>query len=151
MNTLNSIDRELIQLLEKDASQTSAALARQLSVSPATVRRRLKRLTQSGVLRITALVDPDKMGTPIIAIIAMNLMRDKLESATQLLASKPEIKFLSTTTGRFDIMICTWFHSTKELTNFVQKDLAQLPGLKDTETFICLQVIKGRYIPYVGV
>lgn len=150
MNIFDSTDQELVQLLEKDALQTSEALARQLCVSPATVRRRLKRLKQSGVLRIAAFVDSYKMGVPVIAIIAMNVMRDKLELAVQSLISKPEVKFLSTTTGRFDIMTCTWFHSTEELTHFVQKDLAEVPGLKDTETFICLQVSKGRYIAHAG-
>jgi len=151
MNILDSLDQELVRLLEKDALQTSEALARQLCVSSATVRRRLKRLKQSGVLHITALVDPNKMGVPVIAIIAMNIMHDKLELTSQLLSSKPEVRFLSTTTGRFDIIACAWFHSTEELTNFLQKDLAEVPGLKDTETFICLQVSKGRYIPHAGV
>ena len=126
-------------------------LARQLHLSSATVRRRLKVLKQSGVIRITALVDPEKMGVPVITIMAMNVMRDKLESAVQLLASKPEIRFLSSTTGRFDIITCAWFHSTEELTRFVQQDLAKVPGLQDSETFICLQVSKGRYIPHAGV
>ena len=151
MNKLTPIDQELIRLLEKDALQTSEVLARQLHLSSATVRRRLKVLKQSGVIRITALVDPEKMGVPVIAIIAMNVMRDKLESAVQLLASKPEIRFLSSTTGRFDIITCAWFHSTEELTHFVQQDLAKVPGLQDSETFICLQVSKGRYIPHAGV
>lgn len=151
MSTYDQIDQELIQLLEKDASQSSEALAGQLCVSPATVRRRLKRLKQSGVLRIMALVDPDKIGLPVIAIIAINVMRDKIESAVQLLVSQPEIRFLSTTTGRFDIMTCAWFHSTEELSRFILKDLGKVPGLKGTETFICLQVNKGLYIPHVGV
>ncbi len=151
MNILDSLDKELVQLLEKDALQTSEALARQLCVSPATVRRRLKRLKQSGVLRIAAFVDPNKMGVPVIAIIAMNVMRDKLELAVPLLISKPEVRFLSTTTGRFDIVTCAWFHSTEELTHFVQKDLAEVPGLTDTETFICLQVSKGLYMPHTGI
>ena len=151
MNMLDSLDLKLVQLLEQNASQTSYALARQLCVSPATVRRRLKRLKQSGALRIAAFVDPNKMGMPVHVMIAMNVMHDKLELAMQLLISKPEVRFLSTTTGRFDIMACAWFNSIEDLTQFLQKNLAEVPGLKDTETFICLQVSKGRYIAHTGV
>ena len=143
---INSLDDQLIQLLQTDASQSSEVLARQLHVSPATVRRRKKQLTRSGALRTVALVDPEKMGFPLVAAVALDVARDQLESAVQILSRRPEITWLSTTTGRFDILSLARFRSTSELANFVQRELAAIQGLRATETFICLEVSKGRYI-----
>jgi len=142
----DSIDEKLIQLLERDARQSSEVLAKQLKVSPATVRRRIKKLIQSGVLRIVALVDPQKVGFPLIAIIAFDIAHEKLESVIQMLADRPEVKYVSTTTGRFDVLIQARFRSTEELSDFVQKELPNVEGIRDSETFVCLQVKKGRYI-----
>ena len=58
----DDIDRQLIRLLEKDARQSSEQLAKKLAVSSTTVRRRLRRLIQQGVLRIVAVVEPKKAG-----------------------------------------------------------------------------------------
>jgi len=146
MAILDSIDQELLQLLEQDARQKSEALAKQLGVSPTTVRRRIRDLIQSGVLRIVALVDPVEAGFPLISIIAFDVANENLESALQILTSRPEIKWLSTTTGRFDVLALARFRSTDELSNFVHKELADIEGLKDSETFVCLQVGKGRYM-----
>jgi len=106
---LDSLDEKLIQLLAKDAQQTSKVLATQLNVNPTTVRRRLKKLIRSGVVRIASLADPNKVGLPLITVIAFDVARHGLESAVQMLASQPEVKWVSTTTGRFDSW--SWQHS----------------------------------------
>ena len=143
---LDSLDEKLIQLLAKDAQQTSKVLATQLNVNPTTVRRRLKKLIRSGVVRIASLADPNKVGLPLITVIAFDVARHGLESAVQMLASQPEVKWVSTTTGRFDILVMAAFRTTDELTDFVQGRLAKMEGLRDTETIICLQVSKGRFM-----
>ena len=143
---IDSLDEKLIQLLEMDARQSSEAVAKQLKVSPATVRRRIKKLIQRGVLRIVALVDPQKVGFPLIAIIAFDIAHEKADSVIQILADRPEVKYASTTTGRFDIMTLVRFRSTEELSNFVHKELSNIEGIRDSETFVCLRVKKGHYI-----
>ena len=140
------LDESLVQLLEKDAAQSSEALAKQLNVSAVTVRRRVRRLIQSGVLRIVAVVDPNKVGFPLTAVIAFDVAHDKLDSVTQLLASRPEVQWVSTTTGRFDVLVLVRFRSTNELSDFIQRELVDIEGVRDSETFICLDTKKGHYI-----
>lgn len=146
MCATNSLDKKLAKLLGENGRLGSEALAESLGVSPTTIRRRIRKLTQSGVMRILAVVDPEKAGFPLIGVIAFNIVHEKLESALEVLAGRPEIKWVSTTTGRFDILALGCFHSTGELSDFVGKEMASIEGLKDSETFICLQVKKGRYI-----
>ena len=143
---MNSFDERLIQLLGKDAQQTSEALAKQLNVSAATVRRRLKRLIENGVIRIMASADAKKLGFPLTAIIAFNVAHDNINSAMQTLSSQPEVKWISTTTGRFDVLAMVLFRSTDELSEFIHTQVAKIDGIRDSETFICLHVKKGKYV-----
>ena len=143
---LDNIDKQLIQMLQKDARQSSASLAKKLKVSPATIRRRMRKLLQSNVLRIVAAVDPTKIGFPLSALIAFDVAHEELNSAMKMLAGRPEVKWVSSATGRFDILALAWFQSTDELSDFMQKELAQLKGIRDSETFVCLHVEKGRYM-----
>ncbi len=147
MHILDSTNEKLIQLLGQDAQQSSETLAKQLNLSAATVRRRLRRLTRSGLLRIVGVVNPADVGLAVAAIIAMDIVPDKLASAMKQLAKQPEIKWLSTTTGRFDIIALARFRSSNELSDFVGNKLTQIEGVKDSETFICLDVQKGPYVP----
>ena len=144
MTVLDSIDEQIVQLLGVDARQSSDSIAKHLKVSPATVRRRIRRLIKEGVIRIAALVDDSKAGFPLTAIIAFHVAHENLEQTMEMLASRPEVEWVSTTTGRFDVLALSRFRSTDELASFVQRELADIEGIKDSETFICLQVKKGR-------
>ena len=144
--SLDALDEKIINVLKENARQSSEKLAKKLNVSPTTVRRRLKKLSRTGAVRMVALVDPSKAGISLLTIIAFDVAQDGVDSTLQLLSEQPEIKWISTTTGRFDIVVEAAFRNTNELSDFLQKKLSGLKGLKDTETFVCLDVKKGRYI-----
>ncbi len=142
MVKVDSLDERLIKLLQKDARRSSDVLAKQLKVSPATVRRRMRRLIQDGTMRIAAIVDPAKIGLLLAAMIALDVEHDKLDSVVAQLFERPEVGWLSTTTGRFDIMALARFPSTEGLSKFIQKEIAEIEGIRDSETFVCLNINK---------
>jgi len=145
MADLDSTDEQLVRLLGKDARQSSEALAKQLKVSSATVRRRLRKLIRGHLLRIVGIVDPADFGFPVVAMIAFHVTHDKLESAVDKLASRPEVRWVSMTTGRFDIIVLARFRSNADLSKFLTKQLPEIDGLRDSETFTCLDVKKGQH------
>ena len=149
MSIIDSIDEQLVRLLAQDARQNSEALAKQLKLSAATVRRRLRKLIRSGLLHIIGVIDPTEFGFSIAAMIALDVDHNNIEQVVETLAAHSEIGWISTTTGRFDIIALARFHSTDSLSDFSMKVLAHIEGLKDSETFICLNVNKGRFAPLV--
>lgn len=146
MLTKDSPDKQLILLLGKNARQSSEALAKQLGVSSATVRRKTKKLIKSGVLRIVAVADPAKVGLPLAVVISLHVDPENSRAVVDLLSSRSEIKWVSTTTGRFDIMAFGRFASTDKLSDFVQNDLPKVEGVRSSETFVCLHMEKGQYM-----
>lgn len=142
----DSVDVRIAKLLGQDGSQSSEVIARQLNISSATVRRRLKNLILCKLLRIVGVVNPYHFGLPVHALIALHVAYDKLESVTDFLAKRPEIHWVSTTTGQFDIMAAVMLSSTSSLSDFLKNQLAKVEGIRDSETFICLEVKKGRMV-----
>ncbi len=142
----DDVDKHLVELLQKDARQSSGALAKKLAVSATTVRRRLRKLIKEGVLRVVAVVDPKKVGLPLITFITFDVAHDKVEAVMARLAKREDVIWVSSTTGRFDVLAVARFASTDELSDFLQKQLPSIEGIRDSETFICLSVKKGRYI-----
>jgi len=136
---MDLVDQQLVSFLKEDAQQSSNVLAKKLHVSPATVRRRIKKLSQNGVVRIKAVVDYNKMGLNLAALFGFDVAHDKLDATMRALAGLPEVLWLSTTTGRYDIIAFARFTSTNELSNFLQREMASIDGVKESETFLCLQ------------
>ncbi len=71
---LDELDRRILNTLQTDASHTNAELAELVHVSPPTCLRRVKQLTDSGVIeRQVAIVDPAKVGARLSAIVEITL------------------------------------------------------------------------------
>ncbi|MGJ9418582.1 Lrp/AsnC family transcriptional regulator [Massilia sp. CMS3.1] len=82
--TLDDLDRRILNALQTDASQTNTELAEQVHVSPPTCLRRVKQLTENGVIsRQVAIVDPDKVGARLTAIVEITLDVQAAERMTQ--------------------------------------------------------------------
>lgn len=72
--TLDDLDRRILNTLQVDASHTNAELAELVHVSQPTCLRRVKQLTESGVIeRQVAIVSPDKVGARLTAIVEISL------------------------------------------------------------------------------
>ncbi len=70
----DDLDRRILNALQADASQTNNELAVSVHASPPTCLRRVKRLTDLGVIeRQVALVAPDKVGAALTAIVEITL------------------------------------------------------------------------------
>ena len=142
---IDLLDEELIKLLAKNGRESTEVLAKKLKVTPSTIRRRVNELIKSETIRIVAVVDPKKAGYPLAAVIAYDVEHDKLDSAMKLLANLPEVTWVSSTTGRFDIISVQRFASTDDLNDFINKVMSQIEGLRDSEAFVCLHQGKPLY------
>ncbi len=145
MVKIDALNEQIITLLERDARQSSDILAKKLGRSPATIRRRIRNLIKSDAIRIKAVVNDQTIAPAVAAVIAFDAVPDKLELVMETLSKLPEVTWVSSCTGRFDIIALARFRSNDELTEFVQGQLLRLEGIRNTETFLCLQQKKTAF------
>ena len=86
--SLDAIDRQLLAILQRDASYSNQALAEQVHTSPPTCLRRVKRLRDAGLIeRQIAILNPEKMaatlGHGLTAIVEITLDRQDAQSLDQ--------------------------------------------------------------------
>jgi Lrp/AsnC family leucine-responsive transcriptional regulator len=92
---LDELDRRILAVLQADASHTNAQLAELVHVSPPTCLRRVKQLTDNGVIeRQVAIVAPEKVGVRLTAIVEIMLDVQAAERMTEfekLVANEPAV------------------------------------------------------------
>jgi len=77
---LDPTDRRLLELLQTDAARSNQDLAAAAHTSPATALRRVRRLQEAGVIeRQVALLNPDRLGQGLSAIVELTLDRQGAE------------------------------------------------------------------------
>ena len=143
---LDELDRAILRILQEDGRTSYSEIARRLSVPESTVRLRVKRLVERGVIRkFAALINPFKAGYSIVAFIAVDVEPSKIKEAAEKLKELPEVDVLGIATGAHDILMQVTVKDLKELENFLIEKLGRIEGIKSTETSILTSVKKWGY------
>ena len=139
---VNEIDRAIIRLLQGSARISYAELSRATGIPESTVRRRMDRLRQCGVIEFAMLADPAKLGYDLRVMIGLKVELRHLQEVAATLRDLNEVTFAAILTGNFDIMIQVVVRSQVELVAFVTERLATVDGILSTETFVMPYIIK---------
>lgn len=93
---LDATDIRLLELLQADASLSNVELAERAHTSPATALRRVRRLVESGVVeRRVALLDPQRLGAGLSAVVEITLDRqgaEHLEAFERRAVAEPAVQ-----------------------------------------------------------
>ena len=142
---MDDLDRKLIELLQVNGRASNAGIAREVGVSEGTVRRRLRRLIQEEIVRVVGVPDPQKMGLNTVALVGIQVDPDKMDSVAAKLAQLSEVQYVSLTTGSYDIFIWVAMASSEELGRFLRQKVGVTAGIRRTETFVHLAIVKKGY------
>jgi Lrp/AsnC family transcriptional regulator, leucine-responsive regulatory protein len=116
---LNEVDLRLLTELQADADRTNLELARLVGLSPAATLHRVRRLKESGVIRvITAQLDPAAAGFPLQMYVAATLGRHDLRTTRLFedhLRSVPQIIAADNVTGEMDYLLTVVARDVAEL------------------------------------
>lgn len=141
---LDPISRGIIEHLQRDGRASYAAIARDVGLSEAAVRARVQRLTESGVMQIVAVTDPLQVGFSRQAMIAIKLS-GPLEPVATALAAMPEVAYVVSVAGGFDIVAEVVCEDDSQLLAVVGDRIRTIPGVLTTETFMYLKLHKQHY------
>jgi len=141
---IDDIDLRLLTELQADADRTNVELARLVGLSPAATLNRVRRLKESGVIRvISASIDPAAVGFPLQMYVAATLGRHDLRSTRSFEAqvkAQPQIISADNVTGEMDYLMTVVARDVTEL----QQVLATLAvrGAQRLITYLRLEEMK---------
>jgi Lrp/AsnC family transcriptional regulator for asnA, asnC and gidA len=136
---------QALRLRTRRSRQHVAATDVGHQVSEGTIRNRVNRLNQHGVMRIVAVTDPRKLGSPIDCLIGLEVDLRQIHAAAARLTQCSELRYVGIATGPFDIIIAGDFRSEEHLLDFVTRTLASIDGIKRSETARILHVHKRLF------
>ena len=142
---LDDTDVGIIQQLQYDGRLPFTRIAAKLSISEGAVRRRVKRLTDSGVLQIVAVVEPQHLGLSAAGTIGITVQAGQVDAVAQRLAQFPEISYLFMVAGEFDLFAEVFCSDREHFVSFLNQTLQQVPGVERTRTFMILKMYKLSY------
>jgi Lrp/AsnC family transcriptional regulator for asnA, asnC and gidA len=145
MKQLDEIDRTIVTHLQYDGRMPFTEIATKLGLSEGSVRRRVKQMTESGVLQIVGIVEPQLLDWQAAGMIGVNVRAGQIEAAAHQIAQFPEVTYLFMSSGGFDLFIEVYCRDRGHFVSFLSEKLQKVPGVERTETFMILKMYKLSY------
>ena len=144
---LDKIDEDIICLLQEDGRMSSAEISRRIGdvVTERIVRFRIDKLCRNGVIHISAFVNPDKVGFPVLADVWITVENANVMEVARSLARLEQVSYVACSTGDWDISIQIYAHSNLELYTFVNETVIKVPGVKKANFVVLPVVLKDLY------
>ena len=141
---MDKIDEKILKNLMVDARISARQLALKLGMSTVTILSRIKKLEKDKVIKgYTALIDHEKLGYDLTAIIEIIAKKDILDIEEKL--SKIEnVCGVYDITGNTDTVIVAKFKERNELSAFV-KSLSSMANVENTITHVVLNTAKEDF------
>jgi Lrp/AsnC family transcriptional regulator for asnA, asnC and gidA len=142
---VTELDKRIIEHLQQDGRRAFTRIAADLGVSEAAVRARTSRLIERGILQVVGVTDPLKLGFHQQAMIGVRCQADRLMEVAEAVAAFPEVSYLVVTAGSYDILIEVVCEDNDALLRFLADRLRRVEGVRETETFVYLRMVKQTY------
>ncbi len=123
-------------------------IAEQLSLSENTVRARVKKLMDDGVLEISGLVDPDVISGHRIVMVGVKLKTMNLVKKGEEFSKLKGVVSVSVVTGRFDLILVVLLKSGFGLLEFYTEEVSRLKDVQSVETFVVYKSYNVK-LPYI--
>jgi Lrp/AsnC family transcriptional regulator, leucine-responsive regulatory protein len=150
---LDDIDRRLLDLLQADATRTNQALAEAAGVSPATALRRVRRLTESGVIeRQVALLAPRLSAAGLTAIAEVSLDRQGAESLQAFEAralAEPAVQQCYRVSPGPDFVLVAWVSDMNAWGVLVQRLFTQDANVRNVKTYFSVK--RAKFEPRIAL
>lgn len=139
---IDELDLQLINLLSRDARVSNRKVANELGVTEGTVRGRIKRLQQDGLIAFTAITSFSMADKSRLAFISIQAEVVRVREIAQQISELPLITSVMITMGQSNILALCLFDELDQLVEIASDRILDVPGVHHVETSIAVKTIK---------
>jgi DNA-binding Lrp family transcriptional regulator len=144
LRTMNKLDYQIIQILNENARISFREVARKLSVSISTISLHVKKLEHDGIIeRYIPVIDQEKIGYELTAIINMKISHGKLIEIQEKISKDKHVTAVYDITGEWDSLLIAKFKDRRDLNKFI-KNVLSMDYVERTNTQLVLNIVKDE-------
>lgn len=142
---LDKNDERILKNLLVDARLSARQLGLKLGMSTVTILSRIKKLEKEKIIKgYTAIIDHEKLGYTLTAVIEIIAKKDKIIDIEMDLAKIENVCGVYDITGNTDTLVIAKFKSRNELSEFVKR-IASIQNIENTITHVVLNTAKEDF------
>jgi Lrp/AsnC family leucine-responsive transcriptional regulator len=139
MDRTDEKDKQIIDILSKNARISLRDIKKQVNLSPSSIRNRMEQLVNTGVIRrYTVDIDFTKMGLDIQVLVLITTRPGTSKELYNMLKNHKQVSEVLRTAGPANFIIRVRAKDISDLTQFITRELEDLEGVERIETMFIL-------------
>ena len=145
-----NIDKTNLAIIKhlRNGRKSYQIIARDIAVSENTVRSRVQKLIDKGVLDISGLVNPETINGHRMVMVGVKLQSMDLVKKGKEFSDLRGVVSVSVVTGRFDLILIVLLKSGFGLLEFYTEEVSKIKDVQSVETFVVYKSYNLK-VPYV--
>ncbi len=149
INELDSKNKKLIQLLQKDGRNSLTDLGKQLGLSHVSVQKRLKKLIDKKQIHVSANLSSSKLEICYAVVLVEVDSYEQLKTMMEKFSKCPRLVFFGTMTGAYNIIAIIAAENQDVLQSVINVcSMRNEPGLRRSDVAIIDIPIRPQFIPF---
>lgn len=141
------IDLHILEHLRRDSKKTYVEIAEELALSEATIRLRIKKLKENGIIKRFTIIRNNINGLKTIIFLRIN--PSDIETTLDTLKNIKAIESIYEITGEFNLMMIGNYENFKDFRSFIWSKINTLEGLKNMKSSIIMKKYKETLMPKI--
>jgi Lrp/AsnC family transcriptional regulator for asnA, asnC and gidA len=145
-----NIDKTNLAIIKhlRNGRKSYQKIARELALSENTVRTRVQKLMEEGILDINGVINPESMDGHRVVIVGVKLQSMDLVNKGKEFSKLKGVVSVSVVTGRFDLILMVLLKSGFGLLEFYTEEVSRIKDVQSVETFVVYKSYNLK-VPYV--
>jgi len=139
---LDRLNLEILDCLQNDARMSMRGVASRLGVTSSTVRARYRQMLDRKQSRLTAVRSQETERAQQVAYLGILVTGGTAADVCTVISALPEISFVATTLGPYDIIACAVMTEQIHLTRLIEQFLPTIPGVRRVDLSHCVENVK---------
>lgn len=144
---MDKTDEKILSALVENSRMPISKISKKTDIPDSTISNRIKKLEKNGVIeKYTTILDPEKVGINVSAIIIIQTETEKHENVEKELPKLKEVTDVYTVSGEYDILIKLWAHTLDELNDIINSEIRTIDGIEELRELIVMDVLKEEQL-----
>jgi DNA-binding Lrp family transcriptional regulator len=141
---MDELDYKILEKLNENARKSYREMARKLNISLSTISNRIKKLEDEEIIeRYIPIVNPEKLGYTLTAVINLKISRGKLIEVQEKISKDRHVRAVYDITGEWDSVLIANFKDRRDLNGFI-KGVLSMEYVERTNTQLVLNIVKDE-------
>lgn len=141
---IDALDKKIIHFLSQNGRMSFNLIANEIDVTEKTIRNRYNNMVDNNIISVVGVVNHMELGIRVGAIIQLEVVPQKMEQVIDNLKQINAIRYVSSTTGDYPLIIQVNVRDHDELNETI-KVVQQIPDISSLNVMIQTEVFKNTF------